>query len=111
MYFPYLRARQFELISLRELVLENVLQNIITPVLEPVRESISNLNLANKIFLEKDFHPFLIVNPLQGEIPGDTDVFLEYRRRTENCNYLPAFHYTESKYNNRSCRNECRFFP
>lgn len=43
MYFPYLRARQFELITLRELVIENKLKNI-TPILEPVKESFNNLN-------------------------------------------------------------------
>ena len=47
MYFPYLRARQFELISLRELVNDGKLQNI-TPVLEPVKEGFNNLNLAHK---------------------------------------------------------------
>lgn len=47
MYFPYLRARQFELIALRELVAESVLDKIM-PVLEPVKDSFNNLNLANK---------------------------------------------------------------
>ena len=48
MYFPYLRARQFELITLRELVIEGALGKI-TPVLEPVKETFNNLNLAHKI--------------------------------------------------------------
>ena len=63
MYYPFLRARQFELISLRELALENMIQGNITPVLEPVKEAFNNLNLAHKIFEEKGLQSFLIVNP------------------------------------------------
>lgn len=95
MYFPYLRARQFELITLRELVSENKLQNI-TPVLEPVKNTFNNLNLAHKVFLEKDFNSYLIVNPFKGEMVGDTDFFLEYLTNLENNKFLPAFHYSDN---------------
>lgn len=95
MYFPYLRARQFELITLRELVSENALSQI-TPVLEPVKESFNNLNLAHKIFQEKDFNPYLIVNPFQGEIPGDTEIFLNYISELVNSKFQPAFHYSDN---------------
>lgn len=95
MYFPYLRARQFELITLRELVTEGVLSKI-TPVLEPVKESFGNLNLAHKIFQEKDFNAYLIVNPFKGEMPGDTEIFLSYISTLDNCKFLPAFHYSDN---------------
>ena len=95
MYFPYLRARQFELITLRELVTEGVLSKI-TPVLEPVKESFGNLNLAHKIFQEKDFNSYLIVNPFKGEMPGDTEIFLSYISTLDNCKFLPAFHYSDN---------------
>ena len=68
MYFPYLRARQFELIAIRELVLDGAIQNKIVTVFEPVKEDFNNLNLAHKIFQEKDFRAYLIVNPFQGAI-------------------------------------------
>lgn len=115
MYFPYLRARQFELISLRELVNDDKLQNI-TPVLEPVKESFSNLNLANKVFQEKDFYAYLIVNPFKGEKAGDTDFFLNYLSELDNRNFLPAFHYSDNahyitsnieKYNLEECLLIC----
>jgi hypothetical protein len=115
MYFPYLRARQFELISLRELVVEDKLQNI-TPVLEPVKQSFNNLNLAHKVFQEKDFNAYLIVNPFQGEMPGDTDFFLSYILDLENRKFLPAFHYSDNakyilsnieKYNLDNCLIIC----
>jgi hypothetical protein len=86
MYFPYLRARQFELIALRELSAEPTFKNNVVPVLEPVRESVNGLVLANKIFHENNFNPFLIVNPLQGEMAGDTNYFLNFIRNIEgNC--------------------------
>lgn len=115
MYFPYLRARQFELISLRELVNENKLQNI-TPVLEPVKESFNNLNLAHKVFQEKDFYAYLIVNPFKGEIPGDKEFFLTYISELDDRKFLPAFHYSDNadyiisnieKYNLKDCLIIC----
>lgn len=115
MYFPYLRARQFELISLRELVNENKLKNI-TPVLEPVKESFNNLNLAHKVFQEKDFYAYLIVNPFKGEKAGDDEFFLNYYSDLDNRKFLPAFHYSDNagyiisnieKYNLTDCLIIC----
>lgn len=96
MYYPYLRARQFELITIRDLVAEGSIQNTVCPVLEPVKESISNLSLAHKVLKDKDFNCFLIVNPLVGELVGDTNFFLEYISTTEDCKFLPAFHYADN---------------
>lgn len=115
MYFPYLRARQFELISLRELVNEDKLKNI-TPVLEPVKESFNNLNLAHKVFQEKNFYAYFIVNPFKGEKFGDTEFFLNYLSELENRKFLPAFHYSDNaeyiisnieKYNLDNCLIVC----
>lgn len=106
MYFPYLRARQFELISLRELVQEGVLQNRIMPVLEPVKKSDANLSLAHRIFIEEDFKVYLIVNPLYGEVPGDTEIFLDYITSIPNSKYLPAFHYKDNAQYITSCINK-----
>lgn len=96
MYFPYLRARQFELITLRDLVNEGVLQGKITPVIEPVKESFNNINLAHKVFAENNFNLYLIVNPFEGDMAGDTNYFLDYLSDLENSKYLPAFHYADN---------------
>ncbi|WP_418894071.1 sce7725 family protein [Limibacterium fermenti] len=96
MYYPYLRARQFELIALRELVQEGVIQNYVTPVLEPVNRSTNNLDRANKIFFENNFSPYLIMNSSQGDFQGDANVFLDYMNSLENCSFLPAFHFTNN---------------
>ena len=111
MYYPYLRARQFELIALRELALENKLSKI-TPVLEPVKSGFNNLNIAHKVFQEKNQNAFLIVNPFQGEKAGDGKDILDYIYQLYDPKYIVAFHYMDnSDYINRCIKeyniNEC----
>lgn len=96
MYYPYLRARQFELIALRELALENALNNII-PVLEPLSNRFNNLMLANNVFCEKSIRPFLIVNPFEGENKGDTEVMLNFLEEIDQCSFRVAFHFNDNK--------------
>ncbi len=93
MYYPFLRGRQFELIALRELSLENKLQGFITPIIEPVKKSLNSLNLANRIFHENDQFNYLIMNPAVGERRGDTDYYLEFINELDSCSFKPAFHY------------------
>lgn len=96
MYYPYLRARQFELIALRELVTESEHENLVIPIIEPVRKSFNGLNKANEIFHENRCSPYLIINPLKGDIAGDTNIIAEYLHSLENCSYRPAFHFTNN---------------
>lgn len=96
MYFPYLRARQFELISLRELAIAGAIQDKIMPILEPVKSSFNGLNLAHKIFQEKGLKAFLIVNPCCGEVSGDGDTVLDYITGLDQGTYLPAFLYSDN---------------
>jgi len=96
MYYPFLRARQFELISIRELAAEGAIQGYIIPVLEPVKESISNLNLANRALVDNEQQAFLILNPMVGELPGDNDDFSNYLVQLGTSGFLPAFHYTNN---------------
>ena len=96
MYYPYLRGRQFELITIRDLALEDALDKI-TPVIEPVKENLNSLNIANNIFFESGVEPFLILNPSVGEFSGDTEYFLKYISNLENSMYKPAFHYSDNE--------------
>lgn len=96
MYYPYLRARQFELIALRELASEDALHNI-TPVLEPLSGRFNNLKLANKMLREHGIKPYLLVNPLEGDIEGDTQFFLEFLSELENSSFKIAFHFNDNK--------------
>lgn len=93
MYFPYLRARQFELIALRDLASENLIQGVVSPILEPVKGSYNNLNIANRVFVEHEQTAYLIVNPIVGEVVGNRDTHLEYLSRLDESNFIPAFHY------------------
>ncbi len=106
MYYPFLRARQFELIALRELALEDATQGIIIPVLEPVKETHNNLTLAHKIFQDKGQTAYLIVNPTIGELAGDSNFYIEYLAALEDAMFLPAFHYkNNSDFINQSIEN------
>jgi hypothetical protein len=96
MYYPLLRARQFELIALRELASEGATQDVITPILEPIKETHNNLNLAYKVFQEKGQQAFLIVNPTYGELAGDSQFYIEYLSNLKEDVFLPAFHYRDN---------------
>lgn len=93
MYYPILRARQFELIALRELTIEGILQGYILPILEPVKEKQSNLNLAATVFHEHRQSAYLIVNPIVGDAEGDTINFLDYIDDLENNPFIPSFYF------------------
>ena len=93
MYYPLLRARQFELIALRELAIEGITQGYIMPILEPVKESQNNLNLACRVFQQQNQRAYLLVNPEVGDLSGDNDNFLEYIIGQEESILIPAFHY------------------
>ncbi len=92
MYYPLLRARQFELIALRELAIERSTQGTIMPILEPIKEAQNNLNLVYRAFQEQNQQAFIIVNPSVGKLEGDGHHFLDYLSGKEEI-FLPAFHY------------------
>lgn len=96
MYYPYLRARQFELIALRELASEGATSHVI-PVLEPLSNRFNNLVIANAVFYENSFKPFLIVNPFEGENNGDTEVYLDFLAELPDSSFRVAFHYNDNK--------------
>lgn len=103
MYYPFLRARQFELIALRELATEGATQGVIIPVLEPIKETHNNLTLAHKVFQDKNQTAYLIVNPTIGKLAGDSSFYLEYLNELENPKFIPAFHYrNNSEFINQS---------
>ncbi|MFN8712081.1 MAG: sce7725 family protein [Bacteroidota bacterium] len=103
MYYPFLRARQFELIALRELATEGATQGVIVPILEPVKETLNNLNLAHKVFQGKGQSAYLIVNPKSGELAGDGLFYTEYLASLNYEVFLPAFHYrNNAEYINQS---------
>lgn len=106
MYYPFLRARQFELITLRELAIEGATQGFVIPILEPVKSIFNNLNLAYRVFEEKKQKIYFVVNPSVGELIGDSNHYLEYLNGLNNQVVLPAFHYrNNSEYITQSIEN------
>jgi len=93
MYYPFLRARQFELIALRELAIHKLSQKFIRPIFEPVKASTNNLKIANKIFNETNQIAYLILNPKVGELEGKDQECFEFYRSLVVTKFIPAFHY------------------
>lgn len=93
MYYPLLRARQFELITIRELVSDQAIQGFVRPIFEPVKATHNNLDLAFEVLREGAQHAYLVVNPRIGEMPGDGTHYLEYLTTKDQGIYLPAFQY------------------
>lgn len=76
MYFPYFRGRQYELIALRELLVNpNYSQNII-PIIEPVKASPTLFNTI-EAYVKKNRKLIIIVNPQVGSFD------LELRNKKE----------------------------
>lgn len=99
MYYPFLRAKQFELIALRELSIEEAIQKFITPILEPIKENCNNLNLAHDVFKEYGQKSYLILNSDKGDLKGDDQFYVEYLKGMREEVFLPAFYYrNNSKY-------------
>jgi hypothetical protein len=65
MYFPYFRGRQYELLALRELAINNHLGNYVTPIIEPVKLSPTLFKTISEYIRVKQ-HLAIIVNPSVG---------------------------------------------
>lgn len=68
MYFPYLRGKQYELISLRELAEKMSQTGVIHPVIEPVKDATSTLRITCEKLVEANTPFTLIVNPTVGDL-------------------------------------------
>lgn len=55
MYFPYLRAKQFELIALRELVEYGLIGSRVLPIIEPVKFSSTLIKTIEQFSIEKKY--------------------------------------------------------
>lgn len=96
MYYPYLRARQFELLALRELANTPGIGDYICPVLEPVKATTNNLQLANEKFLQFNLKPYLILNPAVGDTAGDTNFYIKFLNELDETSFRPALLYRDN---------------
>ncbi len=76
MYFPVLRAKQNELIGIRELADKGRLVGV-RPVLEPVRDKVDSLLKTVSQLNKSGIEPLLIVNPSLGDFSSNPTNFFE----------------------------------
>ena len=68
MYHPYLRGKQYELLTIRESA--EILQAAdFTPIIEPVKESLGGLQRSLNAVAEADGSAIIICNPISGDFP------------------------------------------
>lgn len=100
MYYPYLRAKQFELKALREFSAENKNQKSIIPILEPVKQQTNALNLAIDEMMANGLKFALILNPGNGDFKHKTVAFDEWTQNEQLKNnrksWIPAFIYSQN---------------
>ncbi len=102
MYYPYLRAKQYELKAIREFSVEHKEQSSITPILEPVKQQPNALNLAIDEMLTNGLKFALILNPKDGDFKHPTvhfDVWFQNEKLMANKDkWIPAFLYSKRNF-------------
>ena len=102
MYYPYLRAKQYELKAIREFSIEHKDQKTITPILEPVKQQPNALNLAIDEMLTNGLKFALILNPKDGDFKHPTvhfDAWWQNEKLMENKDkWIPAFLYSKRNF-------------
>jgi hypothetical protein len=68
MYLPFLRAKQYELLALRDFANEIQNSKIICPIIEPVKSELKGLDTAIAGLISKNVNFTIIANPVVGEI-------------------------------------------
>ncbi|WP_019275296.1 sce7725 family protein [Vibrio coralliilyticus] len=66
MYFPFFRARQFELLALRETMQKHISKDLVKPIIEPVVESTRDIFRFCEELAEVEAGFVLVVNPSVG---------------------------------------------
>lgn len=93
MYYPYLRAKQFELLALREFAETFGDESKLIPIIEPVKKGFNSLKTALLKMKEKGMAYAVILNPKVGELVTEyteLELFLfDINGKYEN--WVPAF--------------------
>lgn len=73
-YYPYLRARQYELLALRELLMGELLPRDVVPIVEPVRD-MPQLHQIMRLFREREGSALgMVLNPNVGDLTLGIDL-------------------------------------
>lgn len=95
-YYPYLRAKQYELKALRELyeVYSDAVSDQLIPIIEPVNKEDRALTIAVETFLKGGMKFALIVNPTNGDYKHHTIPFelpSAENLRAAHDSWIPAY--------------------
>ncbi|WP_437497468.1 sce7725 family protein [Sorangium sp. So ce1099] len=96
MYFPLLRGKQYDLMAVRELAPQFAERSLIVPIIEPVKVN-STTRLSLDHYVQANMRFILVVNPLVGDVVGNTAVIdrdLIQSTLDEYENFVPALYYT-----------------
>lgn len=103
MYYPFLRAKQFELKALREIAQENPANSYLCPIIEPVKSSFNTLNIAIRDMKKWKMKFVLILNPYEGDFTNvDVDVLSNTLQDLNDADWIPGLIYQR---NNEKIRN------
>lgn len=94
MYYPFLRAKQFELKALREIAQENPENTYLCPIIEPVKSSFNTLNIAIRDMKKWKMKFVLILNPYEGDFANvDIDVLSNTFEDLKDADWIPGLIY------------------
>lgn len=96
MYSPFIRGKQFELSSLRELAPR--LSNIVyQPIIEPVRKNLLPLVKTIKELNEHNVDPIIIINPDIGDFYGEHEILTKSLFSLDNkLRFIPCIKISEN---------------
>lgn len=97
MYFPFLRAKQFDLIALRESLEFLVVANKVVPILEPVRDNILPIERTVLAYCEKGNDIILVTNPTVGDYAEDAVHDVIKNGKLENAGCVFAYMLSDAK--------------
>jgi hypothetical protein len=83
MYFPYLRAKQYELLALRESVDGIKSNGKIFPIIEPVKRNVADLARTLRLLEEKSVPYVFVVNPTVGGFKESPELVDQHISRGE----------------------------
>ena len=86
MYFPYMRGKQYELITIREQA-TLIAEGGFPPIITPVREQIRGLQKTLAAMQEANGRVVVIVNPEHGDLTDNPTAILELLNSDEFENY------------------------
>lgn len=90
MYYPYLRAKQYEMLALRDFVQYNPVDLAIMPILEPVKTTFNSLELLLEAYKRVDKRVGIILNPEVGDLVGKREIIESELNKFRDC-FQPVF--------------------